>query len=59
MMTDWGIFYGTAETYADVFGAEGLAEYRRLAESEWAKFGHLTQATKKMCDPPGAFASRE
>jgi len=36
MMSDWEIFYGTAETYADVFGAEGLAEYRRQAESEWA-----------------------
>ena len=27
MMSEWGIFYATAETYADVFGAEGLAEY--------------------------------
>jgi hypothetical protein len=26
-----------SRAYADVFGAEGLAEYRRLAESEWAK----------------------
>jgi uncharacterized Zn finger protein len=37
----WDIFYGAAETYADVFGAEGLAEYRRLAESEWARFRQL------------------
>jgi uncharacterized Zn finger protein len=35
--SDWEIFYGAAENYADVFGAEGLSEYRRLAESEWAR----------------------
>jgi uncharacterized Zn finger protein len=38
---DWEIFFGAAENYADVFGAEGLAEYRRLAESEWAKLRQL------------------
>jgi hypothetical protein len=47
MMGDWGIFYGTAETYADVFGAEGLAEYRRLAESEWAKIRPLNPGDKE------------
>ena len=47
MMSDWGIFYGTAETYADVFGAEGLAEYRRLAESEWAKIRPLNPGDKE------------
>ena len=36
MKGDWEIFYRTAETYADVFGTDGLAEYRELAESEWA-----------------------
>lgn len=46
MMSDWGIFYGTAETYADVFGAEGLAEYRWLAESEWAKIRPLNPGDK-------------
>jgi uncharacterized Zn finger protein len=39
--SDWEIFYGTAENYADVFGAAGLAEYRRLAESEWARIRQL------------------
>jgi uncharacterized Zn finger protein len=34
--SDWEIFYGSASKYADVFGAEGLAEYRRLAESQWS-----------------------
>ena len=27
MKSDWDIFSGAADTYADVFGAEGLAEY--------------------------------
>jgi uncharacterized Zn finger protein len=46
MKSDWEIFYGTAETYADVFGAEGLAEYRQLAESEWAKIRQLDPGDK-------------
>jgi tetratricopeptide (TPR) repeat protein len=41
MKSDWDIFSGAADIYADVFGAEGLAEYRRLAESEWAKVRQL------------------
>ena len=41
MKSDWEIFYGTAETYTDVFGAEGLAEYQRLAESEWKRVRQL------------------
>ncbi len=47
MMSDWEIFYGTAETYADVFGVEGLAEYRRLAEAEWAKIRPLNPGDKE------------
>ncbi|MGQ0763974.1 MAG: SWIM zinc finger family protein [Acidobacteriota bacterium] len=39
--SDWEIFYGSVNDYADVFGAEGLAEYRRLAESEWSKIRSL------------------
>ena len=34
-------FYGAVETYADVLGEKGLAEYRRLAEEEWAKVSTL------------------
>ncbi len=41
MKSDWEIFFGAAETYADVFGAKGLAEYRRLADSEWVKVRQL------------------
>ena len=39
--SDWEIFYGSATNYADVFGAEGLAEYRRLAEFEWSEIRPL------------------
>lgn len=35
MKSGWGVFSGAAATYADVLGAKGLAEYRRLAEAEW------------------------
>jgi uncharacterized Zn finger protein len=35
MKSDWDIFSGTAEMYADVLGSQGLAEYRRLAEAVW------------------------
>jgi uncharacterized Zn finger protein len=35
--SDLDIFYGAADGYKDVLGREGLAEYRRLAEAEWAK----------------------
>lgn len=32
---DLEVFYGAASAYAEVLGAEGLAEYRRLAQAEW------------------------
>lgn len=32
---DLEVFYGAAATYAEVLGAEGIAEYRRLAQAEW------------------------
>src|SRR5882724_7528411 len=34
--SDWDFFRDAAEIYADVLGPQGLAEYRRLAEAEWA-----------------------
>lgn len=34
-------FYGAAESYADVLGEKGLAEYRRLVEQEWMKLPSL------------------
>lgn len=38
---DRDVFSGAALTYADVLGPGGLAEYRRLAEAEWAKVPQL------------------
>ena len=35
--SDWETFMDAARTHADVMGREGLAEYRRLAQAEWAK----------------------
>lgn len=37
LRSEWEVFYGAAQEYKDVFGREGLAEYRRLAEEAWAK----------------------
>lgn len=34
---DYDVFSGGAATYADILGKEGLAEYRRLAESAFRK----------------------
>lgn len=35
--SDLDIFSGAADAYKSVLGKAGLAEYRRLAEAEWAK----------------------
>lgn len=32
---DLDVFHAAAQTYAEVLGADGLAEYRRLAQEEW------------------------
>jgi len=37
LRTHYDTFYGASETYADVLGRKGLAVYRTLAETEWAK----------------------
>lgn len=37
MRSEWEFFGGAAVSYADVLGQAGLAEYRRLAEAEWAR----------------------
>ena len=41
LTSEWEIFYGAAESYADMFGDEGLAEYRRLTEAAWAEVPNL------------------
>lgn len=35
--SEWGLFAGAADRYADVLGEEGLAGYRKLAEAQWAR----------------------
>jgi len=37
----WGFFDGASGAYADVLGATGLDEYRRLAEAAWSKITPL------------------
>ena len=39
--SDWEVFLGATNTYADVFGESGMAEYRRLAEAAWEKVSAL------------------
>jgi len=35
LSSDYDTFFDAVNTYADVLGEKGLAEYRRLAEKEW------------------------
>ena len=44
--SDWEIFLGAAETYADVLGKVGLAEYRKLVDGKWAKVPPLAPGEK-------------
>jgi uncharacterized Zn finger protein len=44
--SDWEIFYGSVTNYADVFGADGLTEYRRLAGAEWSQIHPLGPGDK-------------
>jgi len=37
LQSDWEIFYGAVQQYADVLGKRGLETYRALAEAKWAK----------------------
>jgi len=47
MKSDWEIFYGTAGTYADVFGLEGLAEYDSWPSLYGRRFANLTQGPRR------------
>jgi uncharacterized Zn finger protein len=40
-MGDLEVFYGALRTYSEVLGAAGIAEYRRLAETEWNRLPAL------------------
>jgi uncharacterized Zn finger protein len=53
--SQWEVFYGAAEAYRKVFGKEGLAEYRQLAEAEWAKVPALAPPENKEMKRAGSF----
>lgn len=53
--SQWEVFYGAAETYRKVFGNEGFAEYRQLAEAEWAKVPALAPPENKVPKRPDSF----
>jgi tetratricopeptide (TPR) repeat protein len=47
-LEDYGnVFYHAAETYADVLGDEGMAAFRKLAETAWNKLPSLTPGQRK------------
>ena len=48
LRTDYDTFYGATETYADVLGKKGLAVYRTLAETEWAKVPALAPGQRNL-----------
>jgi uncharacterized Zn finger protein len=54
LRTGWDTFYGTAQTYADIFGERGLAVYRELAEAVWAKVPSLSPGR----DDPDRYGKR-
>lgn len=41
LRSEWEVFYGASEHYADVLGKKGLKVYEKLAEKEWAKLTSL------------------
>ncbi|MHB8539897.1 MAG: SWIM zinc finger family protein [Candidatus Acidiferrales bacterium] len=44
--SDWEIFLGAAEKYADILGKAGLAQYRKLTEGKWANVPALAPGEK-------------
>jgi uncharacterized Zn finger protein len=41
LRSDWEVFYGALERYADVLGKKGMKVYQELAEKKWAKLSSL------------------
>lgn len=46
LQSEWEVFYGAPETYADVLGKSGLAMYRSLAEAEWEQIPPIRPGQK-------------
>jgi tetratricopeptide (TPR) repeat protein len=51
LQSDFDVFSGAAERYAEVLGPEGLKAYRDLAEAEWAKVPARNAANRRPEDP--------
>jgi len=52
---EYETFAGAAALYADVFGEEGLAEYRRLASEAWEKLPARTGQIRAHQEPPEGY----
>jgi uncharacterized Zn finger protein len=48
--SDREFFHGASETYEDILGDAGLAEYRRLANEAWKKIRPLRAAARQVQD---------
>ena len=48
--SDWEFFHGASETYEDILGDAGLAEYRRLASEAWQKIKPLRATGRQVQD---------
>jgi uncharacterized Zn finger protein len=48
--SDWDFFHSASETYADVLGDAGLAEYRRLANEAWRTIKPLRAGGRQVHD---------
>lgn len=48
--SEWDFFEGASETYADVLGTTGLAEYRRLATEAWGTIKPLKAGGRQVHD---------
>jgi uncharacterized Zn finger protein len=48
--SDWDFFHGASETYADVLGDAGVAEYRRLANEAWRTIKPLRAGGRQVHD---------
>jgi uncharacterized Zn finger protein len=47
LRSGFDVFSGAAQSYSEVLGKEGLLEYRKLAEVEWAKIPVLSAGEKE------------
>jgi uncharacterized Zn finger protein len=48
--SEWEFFHGASESYEDVLGEVGLAEYRRLATEAWKKIRPLRTGARRVED---------